>query len=87
MTRWLDHLLVLPVVLPLVAGAVMLLIDEQHRILKTAISIGTIVALTGVALALLTLVDAPDSSSPLLSAETCGIRIARSAMLRVPVTP
>jgi len=57
-TRWLDHLLVFPVVLPLVAGAVMLLIDEQHRILKTAISIATIVALTGVAIALLGLVDA-----------------------------
>ena len=54
-TRWLDHLLILPVVLPLVAGAVMLLIDEQHRTLKTAISIGTVVALTGVALALLLL--------------------------------
>ena len=63
MTRWLDHLLVLPVVLPLVAGAVMLLIDEQHRILKTAISIGTIIALTGVALALLGLVDAPGSAA------------------------
>lgn len=63
MTRWLDHLLVLPVVLPLVAGAVMLLIDEQYRILKTAISIGTIVALTGVALAMLALVDAPESAA------------------------
>jgi multicomponent K+:H+ antiporter subunit D len=62
-TRWLDHLLVLPVVLPLVAGAVMLLIDEQHRILKTAISIGTIVALTGVALALLTLVNTPEPAA------------------------
>ncbi|MDO8293310.1 MAG: monovalent cation/H+ antiporter subunit D [Gallionella sp.] len=63
MTRWLDHLLVLPVVLPLAAGAVMLLIDDQHRILKTAINIGTIVALTGVAFALLGLVDAPGSAA------------------------
>ncbi len=63
MTRWLDHLLVLPVLLPLLAGAVMLLIDEQHRILKTAISIGTVVALTGVALALLLLVDAPSAEA------------------------
>jgi multicomponent K+:H+ antiporter subunit D len=62
-TRWLDHLLVLPIVLPLVAGAVMLLIDEQHRILKTTISIGTIVAVTGVAFALLGLVDAPGSAA------------------------
>lgn len=63
MTRWVDHLLVLPVVLPLVAGAVMLLIDEQHRILKTAISIGTVVALTGVAIALLGLVDTPSTEA------------------------
>jgi multicomponent K+:H+ antiporter subunit D len=62
-TRWLDHLLVLPVVLPLAAGAVVLLVDERHRILKTAISIGTIVALTGVALALLGLMDAPGSGA------------------------
>ncbi|HYI30171.1 MAG TPA: monovalent cation/H+ antiporter subunit D [Bradyrhizobium sp.] len=63
MTRWLDHLLVLPVLLPLLAGAVMLLIDEQHRLLKTAISIGTVVALTAVALALLLLVDAPSAEA------------------------
>jgi multicomponent K+:H+ antiporter subunit D len=57
--RWADHLLVLPIILPLVAGAALLLIDEQHRILKTAISIGSVVALNGVALALLGLVSAP----------------------------
>lgn len=59
MMRWADHLLVLPIILPLVAGAALLLIDEQHRILKTAISIGSVVALNGVALALLGLVSAP----------------------------
>jgi multicomponent K+:H+ antiporter subunit D len=62
-TRWLDHLLVVPIVLPLVAGAVVLLIDERHRVLKTAISIGIIVALTGAALALLGLMDAPESGA------------------------
>jgi multicomponent K+:H+ antiporter subunit D len=62
-TRWLDHLVVLPVVLPLMAGATMLLIDEQHRIVKTAISIATIVALTGVALGLLYVADGTGSAA------------------------
>lgn len=63
MMRWVDHLLVLPVVLPLVAGAVLLLIDDQHRLLKTAISVGSVAALTGVALAMLDLVNAPSTEA------------------------
>jgi len=61
--HWTDHLLILPVVLPLVAGATMLLVDERRRNLKATINIGSIVMLTGVAIALLYLVDAPSTET------------------------
>jgi multicomponent K+:H+ antiporter subunit D len=53
-----DHLMILPIVLPMVAGAVMLLINERHRLLKGAIDLGSILALLGVAIALLKASDA-----------------------------
>jgi multicomponent K+:H+ antiporter subunit D len=58
MTAWTDHLMILPIVLPLIAGAVMLLVDERHRGLKAAISIASILVLAGVAIALLHSADA-----------------------------
>jgi hypothetical protein len=57
-THWADHLTILPVILPLVASTVMLLIDERHHSIKAAINIATILVLTGVAIALLHLTDA-----------------------------
>ncbi|EAR23120.1 monovalent cation/H+ antiporter subunit D [Nitrococcus mobilis] len=59
MIAWTDHLLIMPVVLPLVTGTVMLLIDERRHGLKAAINIGAIIALTGTGLALLGLANAP----------------------------
>ncbi|WP_046863068.1 monovalent cation/H+ antiporter subunit D [Microvirga massiliensis] len=53
-----DHLMILPIVLPMVAGAVMLLINERHRIMKGAIDLGSVLALLGVAIALLKASDA-----------------------------
>jgi multicomponent K+:H+ antiporter subunit D len=49
-----DHLVVVPVVLPLAAGAAMLLLDERRHALKAAISLGAalLLALASVALAL-----------------------------------
>ena len=37
---WSEHLVVVPVVLPLASGALMLLLDERRRTLKAAISVG-----------------------------------------------
>ncbi|MCO6440756.1 MAG: monovalent cation/H+ antiporter subunit D [Nitrococcus mobilis] len=62
MTGWIEHLPIVPVVLPLVAGAGMLLIDERRRGLKAALNLGAIIALAGVGLALLGLVANVPSS-------------------------
>jgi multicomponent K+:H+ antiporter subunit D len=56
---WLDHLMILPIVLPLMAGAAMLLVEERHRAVKAAISLASILVLMGVSIALLNFADAP----------------------------
>ena len=53
-----DHLMIAPVVLPLLAGAAMLLLGERHRALKAAISVASTFALVGIAIALLAMSDA-----------------------------
>jgi multicomponent K+:H+ antiporter subunit D len=53
-----DHLLIAPVVLPLLAGAAMLLLSERRRGLKAAIGVSSSFALVGLAIALLSLSDA-----------------------------
>src|SRR4051812_9699343 len=47
-----DHLAVLPIVLPLAAGAVTLMLDERRIALKAAIAIGTALALVAIGIAL-----------------------------------
>jgi len=49
---WADHLAILPILLPLAAGAGLLLVEERHRALKAAISLATTVALAGIVTAL-----------------------------------
>ncbi|MEA3191680.1 MAG: hypothetical protein QOD26_13 [Betaproteobacteria bacterium] len=39
---WSEHLPVVPVVLPLAAGALMLVLDERRSTLKAAISIASL---------------------------------------------
>ena len=53
MTDWQDHLIVVPVVLPLIAAATMLLLKEQRYGLKALISLLSLIALVGVAYTLL----------------------------------
>ena len=57
--NWSAHLPVLPVVLPLAAGALMLMIDERREHLKASISILSLVGLLLAAVALLRLADRP----------------------------
>lgn len=57
MTGMGDHLMIAPVVLPLVAGAAMLLLGERHRGLKAAINVASTFALIGIAVALLAMSD------------------------------
>ena len=56
---WSAHLPVVPVVLPLAAGALMLLLDERRERLKAAISLVALALLLAAALALLPLADRP----------------------------
>ncbi len=52
---WVDHLVVVPIVLPLVAGALIVLVDERRYALKAALSVGALLVLLATALALLPL--------------------------------
>ena len=52
------HLIIAPVVLPLVAGAGMLLLGDRYRNLKAAIDVAACFALVGIAVALLGMSDA-----------------------------
>jgi multicomponent K+:H+ antiporter subunit D len=59
MTGMLDHLIIVPILLPLVSGAVMLLLDERHRALKGGIGVATTLALLIVSVMLLSQADMP----------------------------
>jgi multicomponent K+:H+ antiporter subunit D len=71
MSRMADHLMIAPVVLPLLAGAAMLLIGERRHGLKAAISVGSTFALVGIAITLLVTSDAASDGS------TSGIGVYR----------
>jgi multicomponent K+:H+ antiporter subunit D len=58
-----NHLIIAPVVLPLIAGAAMLLLDERRRALKAAINVTSTFALVGIAIALLARADAVPAGS------------------------
>ncbi len=53
MSAWNDHLVVLPVVLPIASAGFMLLLDERRTGLKAAVSLATVAILLATALALL----------------------------------
>ncbi|RDI52256.1 monovalent cation/H+ antiporter subunit D [Microvirga subterranea] len=57
MTGALDHLIIVPILLPLVSGAVMLLLDERLRTIKAAIGVATTIALLIVSIMLLRMAD------------------------------
>jgi multicomponent K+:H+ antiporter subunit D len=61
MTGMLDHLIIVPILLPLVSGAVMLLLNERRRILKGVIGVATTIALLIVSVMLLRLADMPSA--------------------------
>lgn len=64
MTAWIDHLTVTPIVLPLMASALMLAFDERRRVLKRVLSLATAALLIANAAALLWF--AGDGSGPLV---------------------
>jgi multicomponent K+:H+ antiporter subunit D len=56
---WTAHLPILPVVIPLAAGALMLLVDEKHARVKAAIGAASLAALLAASLSLLAAADGP----------------------------
>ncbi len=64
MTRWTDHLVIMPIMLPLAVAAGMLLVDERRHILKAAINVASILVLAGVATVLLHSADAQSAGTP-----------------------
>ena len=53
MTDWQEHLIIGPIVLPMVIAAAMLLFDERRRLLKGGLSLFAMAAILAMALALL----------------------------------
>jgi multicomponent K+:H+ antiporter subunit D len=60
---WAGHLMIAPVVAPLVAGALMLLVDERHHAFRAVTGIVSAFALMGVAIALMRIADASPGSA------------------------
>lgn len=63
MTAWTDHLTIAPIVIPLLAGTLMILIGERSRSLKAALGLASAAALLAVAVALLWLSDSADGAA------------------------
>ena len=66
-----DQILIAPIVLPLVTGALLLLFDERRHLLKAMINVVSTLALMVVALVLLNFADAPASNGARRPASTC----------------
>ncbi len=64
--EWTRHLLIVPILLPLVTGALLLLIDELRHTAKALISLASCLLLVGTAFALMRIADtAPETGSAL----------------------
>ena len=57
MSAWIDHLVVVPVAIPLAAGALMLFVDERRHALKAVIGLASLAVMLAAAVALLALAD------------------------------
>lgn len=57
MTSWTDHLIILPILLPLFVGAAMLLIDERYQQIKAFANLASIVIMGIIALLLMRAAD------------------------------
>ena len=64
MSAWMEHLVILPIIVPLAAGAFLLLFDERQRVLKATVSLASVVVVLGLAIVLL---RASDMSAPGIS--------------------
>ncbi|NEV79303.1 cation:proton antiporter, partial [Rhodopseudomonas sp. BR0C11] len=62
MTSWTDHLIILPILLPLFVGAGMLLIDERYQQIKAFANLASIVTMGIIALLLMRAADLPTAT-------------------------
>ncbi|MGU3494839.1 monovalent cation/H+ antiporter subunit D [Xanthobacteraceae bacterium A53D] len=63
----LNILVILPILLPVIAGAFLLLFEDKRRVLKVSVSLGTILALLATAIALLVITSSgPDDGRVLV---------------------
>ena len=60
MQDWQEHLIIAPILLPLITAALLLLYDERRRVLKAAISIAATFVLFVVAIMLVNMANTPD---------------------------
>jgi Formate hydrogenlyase subunit 3/Multisubunit Na+/H+ antiporter, MnhD subunit len=60
MGGWMHHLIIAPIVIPLITGAALMLVSGPSRTLKAAISLVSITLLFAVAVTLVYMADAPD---------------------------
>lgn len=58
-----GHLMIAPIVLPLVAGALLMMFDERRHFLKAMINIASTLTLMFIAIALVRFADAPDPAT------------------------
>lgn len=60
---WLDHLVIVPVLLPLLTGALLLMFDERRHRLKATINVVSTILLALVAVSLLDIADTPTAAN------------------------
>ena len=53
MNGWHNHLIILPILLPMIAAAALLFVDERSRVTKAMISLAATIAIAGVSITLL----------------------------------
>ncbi|HYG84789.1 MAG TPA: monovalent cation/H+ antiporter subunit D [Azospirillum sp.] len=61
MSGWMDHLTIVPIIIPLLAGTLMMLIDERRRTLKAALGVASALVLLVLAVVLLLVADGAPS--------------------------
>ena len=71
MTAWTDHLVILPILVPLVAGAAMILVGERRRAIMVGLGLASTIAMLVIALMLLGMADMT-GTGPLVRAYRLG---------------
>ena len=63
MSGWLDHLTIAPIVIPLVAGATLVLVGERNRLLEAGLGLASALLLLGLSIVLLSTAHHADTAA------------------------